>query len=81
MINFSGLNNITNEEYLAKLSVIGNFDAEELNTLYELNKYNIYCKYEDVTLTINHIRFMSYPANNPSLYLPFIFKRFKVKLY
>lgn len=72
---------IEKEEYLNKLKVIGTFAADDLNYKYKLSKYHIYCKYEDEKLYINHLAFMSYsPDLQQSLYLPFIFQKFIVRL-
>lgn len=73
---------IEKEEYLNKLKVVGRFDPEELNSVFELDKFNIYCKYEDACLYINHLAFIHYPVNpiKNVLYIPFIFKRFPVRL-
>lgn len=78
-LNLSKLN-IKQEEYLLKLKIIGQFDADELNKLY-LNKFNIFCKYEDMCLHINHLAFIEYSNNQQSLYIPFMYNKFLVKLH
>lgn len=70
------------QEDFDKLKVVGRFNAEELNSVFELDKFNIYCKYKDACLYINHLVFIYYPTNpiKNVLYIPFIFKKFPVSL-
>lgn len=69
------------EEHLLKLNIVGNFEAQELNDSFRLNKFNIFCKYENKCLHIHHSTFIEYPPGYQSLYIPFIYKKFIVKLY